>query len=61
MNCDYCNGVGSFDTNIGEIVDCIECDGSGMARCCNCPSEAVGESQNLAYVCDECIQLKWGV
>ena len=50
MICEICRGEGRLDTLFGEKRPCPECNGSGVASCC----DAAGSSAPPLFVCPAC-------
>ena len=50
MICEICRGEGRLDTLFGEKRPCPECNGSGVASCC----DAAGSSASPSFICPHC-------
>lgn len=51
MNCDFCYG------HRGEGWTCLECDGDGLAKCCECGTkeDIVHHPEGPEYICTDCL------
>ena len=59
MICEICHGEGSLDTLFGETRPCPDCNGSGVASCCDAAGSYVDPSFNERE-CDHCGKLYRG-
>ena len=57
MRCEYCNGTGSQHNAVrGDSPECMECQGSGIAKCLECGNDADGEDMDGDYICGTCME-----